>query len=61
MKSLNLSTEEVKLVESAPNFVYSQKLKILQHNKNIMSEEEMNFLLTNTKKYADLMDKITKE
>jgi len=60
MTTLKLSTEEVKLLNSALNYVYSEKLKILQHNRNIMSEEEMNFLLTNANKYVDLKDKISK-
>lgn len=61
MTTLNLSTEDIKLIKSALNFVYSQKLKILQHNKIIMSEEEVNFLITSANKYADLNDKIIKE
>jgi len=60
MVTVNLSTEEIKLIKSALNFVYSQKLKSLQLNKIIMGEEEMNFLLTNANKYADLKDKISK-
>jgi len=60
MTTIKLSTEDIKLIKSALNFVYSQKLKILQHYRNIMSEEEMNFLLTNANKYADLKDKISK-
>ena len=58
MKTLNLSIEEIKLIKSALNFVYSQKLKSLQLNKIIMSDEEMNFLLSNANEYADLRDKI---
>lgn len=60
MTTIQLSKEEVKLLKSALEFVYSQKLKILQNNRNIMSEEETNYLLANTNKYADLRDKISK-
>lgn len=61
MTTLKLSTEDVKLIKSALNFVYSKKLKNLQHNKIIMSEEEVSILLTSANKYADLNDKVTKE
>ncbi len=60
MTALNLSTEEVLLLKSALDFVYTQKLKILQLNRNIMSEEEANFLLTSANKFLDLKDKISK-
>jgi len=60
MTTLKLSIEDIKLLKSSLEFVYSQKLKILQHNRNIMGEEEMNYLLANANKYADLRDKILK-
>jgi hypothetical protein len=60
MVTLNLSTEEINLIKSTLDFAYSQKLKILQLNKIIMSEAEMNYLLANANEYADLKDKISK-
>ena len=60
MKTVNLSTEETKLVVTALNFVYSQKLKRLELNRNIMNEAEIDSLLTNANRYSDLQLKISK-
>jgi len=58
MKTLNLSTEEIKLIDIALNFVYITKLKSLETNRRIMNDEEVNSLLANANKFSDLQDKI---
>ena len=61
MRHLNITDEEIELLKSALECVYSSRLDIISKNRNVLSEEAVKEILNAANKYDDLRNKITEE
>jgi len=59
MRTLKLTHEEIRLIETALLYVYDRKLDNIKLFSQIMSKDEYKHVLENANDYSDLQDQIS--